>query len=238
MHCNFNLIFLGASKQHSTSSSRTNTLEQPGLWNGLKELARFYPCLWAIDNCPSIDAYYGSLMLGESGEIDERETKNFPCVFINAEKKIDGDGVVADGGGYFEISPVIINNNVVDGNYLAFSITFQRRIDLYRAVGVLMGALASTSTLSISSNIRISLKTASVAFPMTQSTALATNGVMLDCSRNAVPTLNTLFMFVRYCALAGINCILLYMEDTYQVQCNCFPISSTHLSYLLDFLSD
>jgi len=42
-------------------------------------------------------------------------------------------------------------------------------------------------------------------------------GVMLDCSRNAVPTIAYLKTFLTRSALLGFNTLLLYTEDTYQI---------------------
>lgn len=44
------------------------------------------------------------------------------------------------------------------------------------------------------------------------------NGVMLDCSRNAVPRVETVKDMVRQLALMGHNTLLLYTEDTYEIE--------------------
>ena len=41
---------------------------------------------------------------------------------------------------------------------------------------------------------------------------------MVDCSRNAVITLDTFKKLVRMCALMGHNCMMLYTEDTYEIE--------------------
>ncbi|MFR1358408.1 MAG: hypothetical protein ACLSBB_14380 [Ruthenibacterium lactatiformans] len=43
------------------------------------------------------------------------------------------------------------------------------------------------------------------------------NGVMLDCSRNAVPRVEAVKMVLRKMALMGLNTLMLYTEDTYEV---------------------
>lgn len=43
------------------------------------------------------------------------------------------------------------------------------------------------------------------------------NGIMLDCSRNAVPTLDTIRSILRKMALMGLNTAMLYTEDTYEI---------------------
>ena len=40
---------------------------------------------------------------------------------------------------------------------------------------------------------------------------------MIDCSRNAVPTVDTVKKFVRNAALTGYNAVMLYTEDTFEV---------------------
>lgn len=43
-------------------------------------------------------------------------------------------------------------------------------------------------------------------------------GVMIDCSRNAVPNLQALKRFLEILAKMGYNCAMLYTEDTYEVE--------------------
>lgn len=42
-------------------------------------------------------------------------------------------------------------------------------------------------------------------------------GVMIDCSRNAVPNLKALKRFIEILAKMGYNCAMLYTEDTYEI---------------------
>ena len=42
-------------------------------------------------------------------------------------------------------------------------------------------------------------------------------GVMVDCSRNAVPKISTLKKFVRYLSFMGYTFLSLYMEDTLKI---------------------
>ena len=55
-------------------------------------------------------------------------------------------------------------------------------------------------------------------FCVEEATAFTKNGVMLDCSRNAVLTLDTVKFFLRKMALMGLNLCMLYTEDTYAVE--------------------
>ena len=45
-----------------------------------------------------------------------------------------------------------------------------------------------------------------------------TLGVMLDCSRNAVPTLEDLYYFIDCLAAMGYNALQLYTEDVYEIE--------------------
>lgn len=43
-------------------------------------------------------------------------------------------------------------------------------------------------------------------------------GIMLDCSRNGVPTIEFIKKFIRYMSLMGYTSLQLYTEDTYEVE--------------------
>lgn len=53
--------------------------------------------------------------------------------------------------------------------------------------------------------------------PFREKVPCRTFGVMLDCSRNAVPRVGQLKKWMRRLALMGYNMMMLYMEDTYEV---------------------
>ncbi len=55
-------------------------------------------------------------------------------------------------------------------------------------------------------------------FSIEEKNAFNKNGVMIDCSRNAVLTLDTVKYFLRKMALMGLNLCMLYTEDTYEVE--------------------
>lgn len=44
-----------------------------------------------------------------------------------------------------------------------------------------------------------------------------TCGIMLDCSRNAVPTVSTVKNIISYMAKMGLNMLMLYTEDTFKI---------------------
>jgi hypothetical protein len=51
----------------------------------------------------------------------------------------------------------------------------------------------------------------------TEQAQFETLGVMIDCSRAAVPTLDSVLYLLRNVAMMGMNTFQLYTEETYQV---------------------
>jgi len=76
-------------------------------------------------------------------------------------------------------------------------ITYSRKVYAFRALGRLLGEDDTSRFI--------------------ETAHLDTLSVMLDCSRNAVPTVATLQFLLRRWALMGITQVMLYTEDTYQV---------------------
>lgn len=60
------------------------------------------------------------------------------------------------------------------------------------------------------------LKT-SARFTLRRPPAFEHNGAMLDCSRNAVPTVEAVQRILRKMALMGLDTLMLYTEDTYEI---------------------
>ncbi len=58
------------------------------------------------------------------------------------------------------------------------------------------------------------------SFTLTQHPRFSMNGAMLDCSRNAVRRVESVKAFIRQLALMGHNTLLLYTEDTYEIENN------------------
>lgn len=56
-----------------------------------------------------------------------------------------------------------------------------------------------------------------LSFSVEEHVYLDRRGVMVDCSRNAVPRVETLKAYIRMLALLGMNELLLYMEDLYEL---------------------
>ena len=55
------------------------------------------------------------------------------------------------------------------------------------------------------------------SFNITEEPQFTMNGVMLDASRNAVPTVDGIKALLRKMAIMGLNTLMLYTEDTYKV---------------------
>ena len=89
-----------------------------------------------------------------------------------------------------------------------YTIEYSTRTSLIRAVGLLVENIGKK-------NIDIE------EFPKFE-----TLGTMPDCSRNAVPTVETLKEWIRVNALMGFNAMMLYTEDTYEVE------GHAHFGYL------
>ncbi len=54
-------------------------------------------------------------------------------------------------------------------------------------------------------------------FSITEAPQFNSNGIMIDCSRNAVMKLNKIKDFIEIMAVMGLNLIMMYTEDTYEV---------------------
>lgn len=79
------------------------------------------------------------------------------------------------------------------------TITYGRRVELFRGLGLLAQHSAENE------------------FFVKQQSCFRMNGVMLDCSRNGVANVKTVKRLIRYMALMGLDMLMLYTEDTYEV---------------------
>jgi len=97
------------------------------------------------------------------------------------------DGGLVDGG-----------NRTVDGQH-GIEVRYGRRIDAFRALGRLLGAG----------------EWADCHFE--ESAKFSTLGILVDVSRNGVLTIPAAKKLIAHCALMGINLIMFYTEDTYEI---------------------
>jgi len=83
----------------------------------------------------------------------------------------------------------------------SIAIEYSRPCEAFRAVGILLGRLASGLPLEA----------------RREECPFDSVGVMLDASRNGVPRLETVRCRIRQIALMGFNQLMLYTEDTYEI---------------------
>lgn len=81
----------------------------------------------------------------------------------------------------------------------AAKITYGRRVELFRGLG-LLAEHAGEETYSTTQPARFKM-----------------DGMMLDCSRNGVMKLDVVKKFIRYMAIMGLDTLMLYTEDTYEI---------------------
>ena len=79
------------------------------------------------------------------------------------------------------------------------TVTFGRPVELFRALGLLAEHCAEEFYSTV------------------QTARFKMDGVMLDCSRNGVMKLDVVKKFIRYMAVMGLDTLMLYTEDTYEI---------------------
>ncbi|KAI8807924.1 glycoside hydrolase superfamily [Cladochytrium replicatum] len=93
------------------------------------------------------------------------------------------------------------------GDTLQISVKYNRRIEAFRALGRIFGIVLDLDGSGYVGNI----------LNFSEEAQFETLGVMIDCSRSAVLTVDGAFYLLRNCALMGLNTFQLYTEDTYQI---------------------
>jgi len=73
--------------------------------------------------------------------------------------------------------------------------------EAWRGLGIVMGRLEKAGMVE----------------PYHEENRFDTLGMMLDTSRNGVPRVASVQKFIRHCALMGINMLMLYTEDTFEI---------------------
>ncbi len=87
----------------------------------------------------------------------------------------------------------------VEKNGTKACITYGRRVELFRGLGLLAENIQEQNYDTI------------------QPARFKLDGVMLDCSRNGVMKLDVVKKFIRYMAIMGLDTLMLYTEDTYEI---------------------
>ncbi|MDQ0972557.1 hexosaminidase [Neobacillus niacini] len=80
-------------------------------------------------------------------------------------------------------------------------ICYQEKIHFFRALGLWLQEFEESNQ-----------------FEIIEEPQFKTNGVMVDCSRNAVLTLEGIQTLLRKMALMGLNIVMMYTEDTFSVE--------------------
>ena len=79
------------------------------------------------------------------------------------------------------------------------TLIYGRRVELFRGLGLLAEHSAEEN------------------YATEQPARFKMDGMMLDCSRNGVMKLDVVKRFIRYMAIMGLDTLMLYTEDTYEV---------------------
>ena len=105
----------------------------------------------------------------------------------------DGEQVqVISGNGFLEIS----------GTHGIYSIKYQKKAEFFRGLSILIDRI----------------KKGEHDFIQTEFSRFDTCGTLVDVSSNGVLTLQTAKDFIERIALMGLNMLMLYTEDTYQIE--------------------
>lgn len=80
-------------------------------------------------------------------------------------------------------------------------ICYHRKIEFFRALGLYIEHASEPGDFTIS-----------------QTQKFKTNGMMIDCSRNAVIKVESIKRMLEIMAVMGLNLFMLYTEDTYQIE--------------------
>ncbi|ORZ02623.1 glycoside hydrolase superfamily [Syncephalastrum racemosum] len=99
---------------------------------------------------------------------------------------------------------------VSDGHRFDIYIRYHRKIEAFRALGRLLGAARDASIAYSTEHGHL------VNF--SEQAQFDTQGVMIDCSRNGVLRLASVYTLLCNMALMGLPMLQLYTEDTYEVE--------------------
>ena len=88
----------------------------------------------------------------------------------------------------------------VDKNQKNVEISYEEKIHFFRALGLLIEKINEDT------------------FKINEKPHFKTVGVMLDASRGQVPNVKNIKMFLEYMAIMGMNLMMLYTEETYEIE--------------------
>ncbi|KAI9023835.1 glycoside hydrolase superfamily [Phycomyces nitens] len=109
---------------------------------------------------------------------------------------------------------LVVNSNRVDyvsstSEDFQICIRYNRRIEAFRALGRLLGAARDS---------RVATGKHGLLLNFTEQAQFETQGVMVDCSRNGVLRVHSVYFILCNMAYMGLNMLQLYTEDTYEVE--------------------
>ena len=90
---------------------------------------------------------------------------------------------------------------IVSADENGYAITYSDTNEFFRGLALLCGTLRGGRTVSVD-----------------EKKGFSTRGMMFDVSRNAVYTVKTVHRLLEYMASMGLNMIMLYTEDTYEME--------------------
>lgn len=94
-------------------------------------------------------------------------------------------------------------------------IEYNRPIEAFRALGILLGLAFTTRKMLL---VDLTEKAMEEMLNFSRRAHFETLCLMIDCSRNAVAAVPTVFKMLRFGALMGYNMLQLYTEDTYEIK--------------------
>lgn len=122
---------------------------------------------------------------------------NPPEHWQEALAELSGDLGIALSAGGIEVTCRRADALSVESDGRAVTLTWAEPVQFYRALSLIPLPLTPCS--------------------IRERARFQSSGIMLDCSRNAVPTVGALRRLLRAMALMGLNLGMLYTEDTYEV---------------------
>lgn len=117
---------------------------------------------------------------------------------LSQEIKPEGQWVISPIKAADKSLMVICKNNTVE-------ILYGEPVHFYRALGLLLAHLERSDS-------------GNAGYECREEVQFRSSGAMLDCSRNAVLTVSAVKKYIRYMAWLGMNRLMLYTEDTYEVE--------------------
>lgn len=130
------------------------------------------------------------------------------CFEGNIDELTEGIEILAAQMGYVICSDGIpvrvekrLGNIEVSNTQGEIYIKYDEKIHFFRALGLLIEGIMGKQAFNIIEEPQFTL-----------------NGPMIDASRNAVPTVNSIKNILRRMSIMGLNCMMLYTEDTYTIE--------------------